>query len=50
MVRLGSILADAQERGLLAQNVVRNFRATRRALASEAKALNYVGFRGTAEA
>jgi integrase len=30
MVRLGSILADAQERGLLSQNVVRNLRASRR--------------------
>jgi integrase len=30
LVRLGSILADAQERGLLAQNVVRNLKAKRR--------------------
>ena len=30
LVRLGSVLADAQERGLLAQNVVRNLKAKRR--------------------
>jgi integrase len=30
LVRLGSILADAQERGLVAQNVVRNLKARRR--------------------
>jgi integrase len=30
LVRLGSILADAQERGLVAQNVVRNLKAKRR--------------------
>jgi integrase len=30
LVRLGSILADAQERGLVAQNVVRNLKANRR--------------------
>jgi integrase len=30
LVRLGSIIADAQERGLVAQNVVRNLKAKRR--------------------
>jgi integrase len=30
LVRLGSILTDAQERGLVAQNVVRNLRVSRR--------------------
>jgi hypothetical protein len=30
LVRLGSILTDAQERGLLAQNVVRNLKAKKR--------------------
>jgi integrase len=30
MIRLGSILADAQERGHVSQNVVRNLRASRR--------------------
>jgi integrase len=30
LVRLGSLLADAQERGLVAQNVVRNLKARRR--------------------
>jgi hypothetical protein len=30
LVRLGSILADAMERGLLSQNVVRNLRISRR--------------------
>ena len=30
LVRLGSVLADAQERGLVAQNVVRNLKARRR--------------------
>jgi integrase len=30
LVRLGSMLADAQERGLVAQNVVRNLKARRR--------------------